>query len=39
MIGEDLIFDKDSDIAVLIEDGTLVNKEGKPLAAAIPISR
>lgn len=35
---DDLAFDKDTDIAALIENGTLVNKDGKPLAVAIPIA-
>ncbi|HBR70208.1 TPA: hypothetical protein DIC20_02715 [Candidatus Dependentiae bacterium] len=35
VVGKDLIFDKETDINALIEDGTLLNKAGKPLAVAI----
>jgi len=39
VIGEDIVFDKDVDIAALIENGTLVNKAGKPLAMPVPTTR
>ena len=39
VIGTDIIFDKETAISELIENGTLVNIEGKPLAAQIPTVR
>ncbi len=39
VIGEDIILDKEADVPVLLENGTLINEEGKPLAVEVPMSR
>jgi hypothetical protein len=39
VIGEDIILDKEADIPALLESGILINKEGKPLAAEVTMSR
>ena len=39
VIGKDVVFDKDTDVDALVENGTLVDKSGNPLVAEIPMAR
>jgi len=36
VVGEDIIFDEDVDVSALVEDGTLADKSGRPLAFQVP---